>query len=141
MSVEQVTMNIQKQLQSIFGEVSLTADGVFKFPFESTVGFGEVHDMGDGLFILNVFAPVLLGVPITNELAHYVATEDHDIGNLRLTPDSDGRTGNLFFQYRLVANDVDPSELRQAVARVVLTANDLDDKLQRRFGGNRMVDN
>lgn len=139
MSIDQIQFKVQRQLQSIFGEVQLTSEGSFKFPVESTMGFGQVHEAGEH-YIFSVFAPVLIDVPITNELTHYVATEFFMIGGLRLLPADNGREGSLNFEYRILADDLDDSELRVAVSMVCVTADDLDDKLQKRFGGKRVAD-
>jgi hypothetical protein len=139
MSIDQIQFKVQRQLQSIFGEVQIDSDGNFKFPVESTMGFGSVHQAGD-LSVFQVFAPVLFEVPITHELAHYVATEFFMFGNLLLRPADNGRDGNLTFEYRILADNLDESELRIAVSMVCITADDLDDKLQKRFGGKRLSD-
>jgi len=134
-TISDVQMNIQRMLQSLFGTVQLDGDGDFVFRAESTLAFGEVLDWGDGDFVFNVWAPVLVDVPITNELCRYVATESFVLGNLRLAEQEDGKTAELQFQYRIIANDIDESELKHAVSAVVLVADDLDDKLVKRFGG------
>ena len=134
-TVSEVQGKIQRMLQKLFGSVEIDSDGDFVFKVDSTVAFGRVADWGDGDVIFNVYAPVLLDVPITNELCRYVATESFVLGNLILQEASDGRTGELQYHYRIVANDVDESEVRFAVLAVALTADELDGQLVRRFGG------
>ena len=135
-TVDETKIKIQRMLQSLFGSVNLDQDGDFYFRVDSTVAFGRVVDWGDGDVIFNVWAPILRDVPITNELCRYVATEGFVLGNLILQESEDGRTGELQFQYRIVANDIDESEVGHAVRAVALTADELDDKLQKRFGGS-----
>lgn len=134
-TVDDTRFKVQRMLQSIFGEVTIDGDGDFMFRGDSTMTFGEVLPWGDDDVIFNVWAPVLRKVPITNELCRFVATEPFVFGNLVLHEEPDGRSGDLQFQYRILANDIDDSELRMAVLMVAMTADDLDDKLVKRFGG------
>jgi len=122
-------------LQSTFGEVRLDSDDDFVFRGDSTMALGQVLPWGDDDVIFNLWAPVVRNVPITNELCRFVATEPFTLGNLIIQEEPDGRTGELQFQYRIPANDIDESALRLAVLMVVFTADDLDDKLVKRFGG------
>lgn len=139
-TTDEVQFKIQKMLQGWLGSVTIDEDGDFRFPVDSTIGFGRVLDWNGEDFVFNVWAPVLHEVPITNELCHYVATEFFVLGNLAIQEDDSQRTGRLDFQYRILANDIDQSELQAAISAVVGTADDLDDKLQRRFGGKRTAD-
>ena len=133
-TVDDTQRRIQKMLQEWLGKVEIDGDGDFVFHMESTACFGRVVDWGDGDLLFNAWAPVLLDVPLTNELYKFVATESYDVGNLMLEEES-GNTGLLKFQYRILANDLDESELKMAVGVVASTADNLDDKLQKRFGG------
>jgi len=139
-TVEETQARIQRMLQSIFGQVQVDKDGDFFFRAESTVAFGQILDWGDDDVVFNVWAPILRNVPITNELCRYVATESFVLGNLILQEGEGGRTGELQFQYRILANDIDESEVQRAVLAVAITADTLDDKLQKRFGGELTLD-
>ena len=134
-TVDETRFKIQRMLQSAFGRVELDSDDEFVFRGDSTLALGQVLPYGDDEMIFNVWAPVLLNVPITNELCRFVATESYTVGNLIIREGPDGRSGELQFQYRIRANDIDESALRLAVLMVVFTADDLDDKLVKRFGG------
>ena len=134
-TVDDTQRRIQKMLHEWLGKVEIDGDGDFVFHMESTACFGRVVDWGDGDLLFNAWAPVLLDVPLTNELYKFVATESYDVGNLMLEESDSGNTGLLKFQYRILANDLDESELKMAVGVVASTADNLDDKLQKRFGG------
>ena len=134
-TVDDTQRRIQKMLHEWLGKVEIDGDGDFVFHMESTACFGRVVDWGDGDLLFNAWAPVLLDVPLTNELYKFVATESYAVGNLMLEESDSGNTGLLQFQYRILANDLDESELKMAVGVVASTADNLDDKLQKRFGG------
>lgn len=139
-TVEDVQRRIQKMLQQWLGKVEIDGDGDFVFAMDSTNAFGSVLDWGDGDVVFSVWALVLVDVPITNELCRYVATEGFVLGNLAVVEGENGGNGRLLFRYRIVANDIDDSELQAAVRAVATVADDLDDKLQKRFGGKRLAD-
>jgi ABC-type ATPase with predicted acetyltransferase domain len=134
-TVDDVQRRIQKMLQQWLGKVEIDGDGDFVFHMDSTACFGRVADFGDGDIVFNAYAPVLVDVPVTNELCKFIATEHYVLGNLWLDESDSGSTGTVFFQYRILANDLDESELKMAVQIVATTADNLDDKLQKRFGG------
>jgi len=106
------------------------------FPMESTVAFASLVDWGDGDMVLNIFAPVLHQLRPTEALYRYVATEWFPFGNLRIE-EEDPNDVTLTFSCRLLANDLDMSELKIAVVQVAGTADRLDNELQPRFGGKR----
>jgi len=138
-TVEETSAKIQEILRKSFGKVTIDDDGDFVFPNESTVAFGRVHDWGHGDVLFGVFAPVLRNVPITNELCRYVATEQFALGHLTIREHDGGSIGELQFEYNILANDIDASEVEWAVTAVAGTANELDNKLQKRFGGELTI--
>lgn len=104
----------------------------------------EVHEIGEGdnrRFAVEVWAPILLDVPITDELCRHVALEAKYLwGALRIYQDSDDQsTGMLAMYYVLLGDYLDPEELVMAIHMTAATADGEDDQLQKRFGG-RVVD-
>ena len=129
--------NLDKLIKKWLGkEVLRGEDGVYIFPMESTVAFASLIDWEDGDIVLSIFAPVLHQLRPTEALYRYVATESFMFGNLRVE-EEDPSDVTLTFSCRLLANDLDVSELKVAVSCVAGTADRLDNELQPRFGGKR----
>ena len=129
--------NLDKLIKKWLGKDALRDDdGAYVFPMESTVAFASLADWGDGDIVLNIFAPVLHQLRPTEALYRYVATESFVFGNLRVDED-DPNDVTLMFSCRLLANDLDVSELKIGVTCVAGIADRLDNELQPRFGGKR----
>jgi hypothetical protein len=138
--VMRARMEIQQMLQQWLGSVEIDQEGDFIIRNGSSVTFGRVVDWSDGDAVFSVFSPVLVDVPITPQLLEYAATEFFMLGHMRVIPDETGRSGQLQFEYRIMANDIDPSELQAAVLGVASVGDALDDELQVKFGGKKITD-
>ena len=128
-----------------------TPGGGFRVEVNSTAVFVTLHDasafdtpaevFADGpAEVVTITSPILRGVPIGPELYAWVATEGWKFLFGHVTLDVvDGRA-DLNFQHRLLATHLDAEELDSAVVAVVAIADQLDDELQSRFGGERFID-
>jgi hypothetical protein len=131
---------VQAYLTSV-GPVQIDSDGDYSVARGSTRAFVRVleHPNGEMTYV-NVFALVLRDVPLTPALYEYVATEGAYIfGHLELKKGDDGK-GLLIFSHRLLGDYLDQDELMYAVFGVSGTADELDDELQKMFGGSRFAD-
>jgi len=110
--------------------------------------FLRVQDLGkskDGeprTFVI-VFAPILWGVTPVPELYEYLARQAPRswFGNIQV--DADKKTPGavtLIYTHSLLGDFLDEAELAVVVSHVQTMADSLDDPLQKRFGGKRMVD-
>jgi hypothetical protein len=121
----------------IYGE-----DG-FKLYFGSTAVVIETQEIGEGdrkRIAIEVWAPLLLDVPITDALCRHIATDAHFLwGALRVYAKDGENTGMLTLYYVLLGDFVDPDELLTALYMIASTADGEDDVLQKQFGG-RVVD-
>lgn len=125
------------------GPVTIDANGRFSIRNGSTNGFIEVKAHGNGeATIVSVLAPLLFGVRLTPELYKYVALhcDDWTFGSLGLWPDETGESGMLVLRHTLLGDYLDKDELMYAVYGVLGTADDIDDELQKQFGGKRYED-
>ena len=126
-------------------EVRLISGG-YQVPFESTAVNIRVIEQGEGddaRVLLKMLAPVLRNVQETPDLFRWIATEgtSYLFGNACWNPDPDRPGyGMISFDHTLLGDFLDSAELRGALGAVAVTANDLDDELQPRFGGQRFVD-
>lgn len=114
-------------------------DNGFLVPVDSTAVNINVLAR-DTRTLVQMFVPVLRQLPPSPEMFEYVATEGQSyfFGNLHYIRDIDG--GLLVFEHTLLGDYLDADELYGALGALASTGNDLDDELQKRFGGKRFVD-
>jgi hypothetical protein len=98
---------------------------------------------GEPSSLVRVSSPVLWGVDPSPELFEWVAREGgtYFFGHVSAHEDSQS-PGKVFllFSHTLLADYLDEGELTAAFYGVLNTADDLDDRLQARFGGRRLAD-
>jgi hypothetical protein len=118
--------------------VTLIGDG-YQVPFDSTAVNIQITPQQDRTLI-QMYVPVLHNLPPSPELFEFVATDGQKFffGSLHYVPEVDD--GLLVFEYTLLGDYLDADELYNALAALAVTGNDLDDELQKRFGGKRFVD-
>jgi hypothetical protein len=90
---------------------------------------------------VQISAPMLRNVPESEELYKWIAVvgTGYRIGCVEAFPEENG-TVFLRYKYSLLADYLDEEELKNALWSVLLTADRLDDELQKKFGGKRYVD-
>lgn len=142
MAASDLKTKVLEWLDDMFKGVELLDTGGILVPhFGSTALFVDVDDVFDGKYTrVRVDAPVLMDVPVTDELLAYIGMRSNSFlfGGFALMMETDSaRTGILSFRQTLLGDALDRVELEVATNLVALTADDLDDNLQRRFGGRR----
>lgn len=145
---------VQRFAKEVFNVVNLEDDGNLIVFYESTAIHIMVNEFNLSpeeaktreeldlpSIIVQVWAPVLQEVPMTPQLFEWVALEGHyNFGNYRVVP-LDNRPGaNLILTYNLVGDTLDSTELKNAIVMIANTADDDDDELKKRFGGDRVSD-
>lgn len=90
---------------------------------------------------VHITAPMLSGIKPSEELYKWVAINGTGfrIGCVEAF-EEEGGTVFLRYKYVLLADFLDEDELSTAMWTVLATADDLDDELQKEFGGKRMID-
>jgi hypothetical protein len=103
-----------------------------------TIDVVQRGDVEDGPVWITFLVPVLWDVPISNELYRYVAlhADDYMIGHLSAF-ENDRGSANLFLSHSLLGDYLDEEELVSTIVMTLGTGDDLDDELQRQFGGRR----
>lgn len=137
-AIDAVRTKIQRILTDNFGRVEIDRDNDFVVRKSSAVAFVRVREgFGEDGVIIDVRCPLLTNLKLSNDLYKYVATEGQwfKLGGMYVNPDDNGKTGWLFFKYSITGDDLDESELMNAVGSVVVTSDQLDNELQERFGG------
>lgn len=142
MPADDVRAKVHEWASQLFRGVELLDSGTIFVPgFGSTALFIEVDDVFEGRHLrVLVDAPVLVDVPLTDDLFQYIGAKSNDFvfGAFTVRMDYDGaQQGILCFRQTLLGDAIDKIELEVATKVVALTADDLDDNLKRRFGGRR----
>ena len=135
---------IKSKVQDILAAkftVQLTDRGGFTLRHESARMFVDLKQRPgepDSAVYVGFLCPVLFGLEPSPALFEYVAlhADDFMFGHLSAHKADDG-TITLFFSHNILGDFLDEDELMDAVIKVLGTANDLDDELQQKFGGNR----
>lgn len=140
-TVEQVQQRVIKILQKQ-GSVTLNEDGSIHYEWGSTFVVVSVMDFADGDVIVSVAAPVAFDIPITNELcAELMLNRGAVFGSWSFMRDNESdKKGLLVFQNRILGNDIDESELLMSISAVGSYADDNDDEIVAKFGGQRAED-
>ena len=118
--------------------MTLTPKG-FSVPFDSTAVMINVVEQETRTLVM-MYVPVLREVPPSAELFKYIAIEGQQyyFGSLRYVPDVE--QGLVSFEQTLLGDYLDADELWTALVALANTGNQLDEELQKRFGGKRLVD-
>ncbi len=139
---QQVVARVEEILTNHFDNVEYASDG-FTLRKGSARGFVEVYSpAGNGHreppTFVRITVPLLQQVPETPELHRHIAFSagDHRFGTLALVPDHEHGTC-VFFKHTLLGDFLDDDELGYALGGMLEDADDLDDELQRKFGGVR----
>lgn len=130
---------VQKYLTDLFGTVELDRGGGFGFRYHSTRVFVSVDSFGDDQSVVQVFAPVIINAPESDELYEEIACSGFTLGHLSIS-DGEGDRKTIVFAHRMLGDFLDPEELETAVMAVAVTADRLDDEFEGRFGGSKMFD-
>jgi hypothetical protein len=148
--VDQTMMKVQRLLTGPMGlKIQLQGDTIgVVFTDSSTqihiriIDWGKSKE-GEPRSLVRISAPIVRGVKPTPALYEYVAREAPRLwfGNIAVW-DDDESPGmvSLTLGHTLLGDYLDEEELRSAMFGVLGSADDLDDVLQKRFGGKRWVD-
>jgi len=129
-------LGIAKQ---VFGEsISITEDRPgFCFVAGSTMVTALVVPCGNDGSTLQAYAPVVTGAEMNLELAMFLLHENDD---MRFGAFSVSEDGTIYYNYNVVAGTVDKEELKAAILGVVGVADDYDDRIVAKWGGQTVKD-
>lgn len=135
--------NVRKILTSEFGSISEDDNGSFFIRNESTVAFVDISDWdhaGQNVGIIEVYSIVSSGLKEVNkDLAVELTTDlSRRFGSWFFLKRPDG-LWNLIFKADLIGATVDAAELINAVMLVAIVANEEDDKIVRKYGGEVFI--
>ena len=149
-TVEQTMMKVQRILTGPMKlRIQLQGTTMYvQFSDTSTQVSISVSDWGPGRdgeprSLVNLSSPILWAVPKTPELFEWVAREGgrYYFGHV-MAADDVRESGRIFLSmnHTLLGDYIDEEELASALYAVLNTADQLDDELQKRFGGKRWTD-
>lgn len=139
-SLEEVRKKVTRILSDVFGECRVDDDRGIEIPIRKTACFVNFDERS--VVLLDLYAPILRSVPLSNALGLWVATsgQEFQIGSVQMEIDDSNQFGSLFYRYALVGDDVDPLELEYAVSMVGYGADRLIEILQPTFGGKSYLE-
>jgi hypothetical protein len=148
--VDQTMMKVQRLLTGPMGlKIQLQGDTIgVVFTDSSTqvhiriIDWGKTKD-GEPRSLVRISSPILRGVKPAPALYEYIVREAPRLwfGNIAVWDDEE-TPGllSLTLGHTLLGDYLDEEELKSAMYGVLNSADELDDALQKRFGGKRWVD-
>lgn len=149
-TVDQTLMKVQRLLTGPMNlRIQLQGDTIgVAFSDMSTqvhlrvIDWGKNQD-GEPCTLVRISAPILRGVKPSPTLYEYLAREAPRMwfGNISVWDDEESPGMlSLTLGHTLLGDYLDEEELAAAMFGVLNSADELDDQLQKRFGGKRWVD-
>ena len=127
---------IKKYLDELGLKYLTDSDNDFLVPFGDGVRIHLVpREFGEDMTVVQVIAPTNLDVPVTGELAMFVATETAKFvfGRLALYPEQKA----VGFEESLLGTFLNRAELQVAIGVAAAMADKYDDEIMQRFGGQK----
>jgi hypothetical protein len=136
---EETYIQISQWLQELFGAFLVKRDDapVFGVIIGSALAQVGVAPWGEDDATITTRAYVVTGTEITPDLTHYLLRENDRMrfGAFGLDHEND-----IFFEHTIVGKTANKEEIKSSVLAVILTADEYDDKIIARWGGQRALD-
>lgn len=129
---------VQQYLTQNFGNVNIDANGNYSLRNGSTRIFVSIRSHDDDNWTwVSLQIPVLLQIEEDPAVFEYIAlhSDDYIFGHLGASRTEDGLM--IMYSHSLLGDYLDEEELGRAVAGMLYVADQLDDELERQFGGTR----
>lgn len=110
---------------------------VFVINFGSAVAYTEVIPWGENEAIVVTRSWVVTDIAISPDLMYYLLRENDSLYFGRFAIDDED---HIVFEHSLVGSSCDRQELKASVVTVVKFADEYDDKIVTRWGGQRAAD-
>lgn len=126
-------------LKELFGEMVEAREDFPGFGLAMGSAYCQIaiYPWGDTNSTITCRSYVVTGAETTPELMKYLLRESADLRFGKFGLDEDG---DIVFEHTIVGNTVDKEEVRALVRAVIWTADEYDDKIVARFGGERAID-
>lgn len=136
---KQVYEKLQGWVKELFGAFARQREDLpaFGIMVGSAYVLVNVVPWGDDDATITTRSYVAFGTELTAELMHYLLREND---RMRFGAFGMDNEGDIFFQHTIVGSTCDKEELRASVMAVVYTADEYDDKIIQKWGGQRAID-
>lgn len=127
---------VQRYLTDLVGRIEIDSDGDFTFRHGSARMFVSVGAIGKDNTVVALNVPLTLRVRPSAELFHFIATnaDRYVFGHLSASERDDGVL--VMYSHSLLGDYLDAEELKWAVGAMATTADDLDNEIRDKFGGD-----
>jgi hypothetical protein len=125
---------VHELMHEIFGTfvMDFADEPVFRLRADSAIVHTAVLPHNADLAVITTWAYVVSGADITADLMGYLLAENADLNFGAFALDADG---DILLKHTILANTVDPDELKASVLGVALTADRYDDQIIAHYGG------
>ena len=129
---------VARFLVDMFGEMALPHDEYpdFSIRFGSAIVVVSVRDWGDDDAIITVYSWVIRGAEMTPELMEFLLNKNYNIRFGAFSVDEDN---DIHFGHTIVGSTIEKNELRASIMGVANIADEYDDEIQQRWGGNKAL--
>ncbi len=136
---KQVYEKIAPWIKELFGTFSFAREDVPSFGLAVGSAFVQVGVIpwGDDDATITTRSYVVTGAEITPDLMHFLLRENDKMRFGAFGIDQDG---DIFFEHTIVGSSCDKEELKSSILAVVYTADQYDDQIIQKWGGQRAVD-
>ena len=126
-------------MKEMFGEFTWVRNDVplIGVVVGSALAQAGVHPWGTDDATICTRAYVVSGAELTPDLLYFLLRTNADMRFGAFGVDDDG---DIFFEHTIVGSTCDKGELKSSVMAVVRTADDYDDKIVARWGGQRALE-
>lgn len=126
-------------MQEMFGEFAGQRSEVPEFGVLVGSAFAQtaIYPFGEDDSVISTRAYVVTGAELSADLMHFLLRENDRMTFGAFGVDEDG---DIFFEHTIVGSTCDPNELKASVSSVVLIADEYDDLIVEKWGGNRAID-
>jgi len=131
----EVKDKVQRYLTDILNSVQVDKDGDYTFRHGSSRIYVKVGQLNDDYSYVKVFSPTNFKISASEEFYKYIALEANNYIFTRLSVQNQNDGNVVILSYTMLGEFLDPDELRLAIGMVANTADDIDNEIQDKFGG------
>lgn len=126
-------------MEDLFGDAAVVFEDepLFIITIGSAVASTRVVPWGDNDALITTRSFVVTDITVTPELSYYLLRANNGIHFGRFALDNED---DIVFEHSLVGSTCDQIELKHSVTTVIRLADDYDDEIVARWGGQRALE-
>jgi hypothetical protein len=133
--LDSLRARVREYLSQVVSDYWVSDEGDYAFDMGSARIFVRTVSWGDRTLV-RIFSPILRDAPASDALFRFVATSADEFVFGHLSVDIERDQAYVILAHTLLGDYLDAEELHTAVAGLAATADELDNFLQKRFGGH-----